>query len=65
MLIFIKLYLLEYKKCKIQYVGKTETPLNIRLNNDRSDANNPTEDTIPAAKHLSKTTFSTKTPSLS
>ena len=25
--------------CKIQYVGKAETPFNIRLNNHRKDAN--------------------------
>ena len=48
------IYLLECKKCKIQYVGKTEAPFNIRINNHRSDANNPTEDTIPAAKHFSQ-----------
>ena len=40
------------QKCKIQYVGKIETPFNVRLNNHRHDAYNPTEDTIPAAKHF-------------
>ena len=25
--------------CKIQYVGKAETPFNIQLNNHRKDAN--------------------------
>ena len=39
-------------KCKIQYVGKTETPFHIKLNGHRSDAKNPTEETIPADKHF-------------
>ena len=47
------IYLLQCQKCKIQYIGKTENPFNIRLNNHRHGANNPTEDTIPAAKHFS------------
>ena len=47
------IYLMECKKCKIQYVGKTDNQFNIRLNNHRHGANNPTEDTIPAQKHFS------------
>ena len=47
------IYLLHCNKCNIQYVGKTENPFNIRLNNHRHGANHPTEDTIPAAKHFS------------
>ena len=44
---------MECKKCKIQYVGKTDNQFNIRLNSHRHGANNPTEDTIPAQKHFS------------
>ena len=47
-------YLLECRKCKIQYVGKTETPFNVRLNNHRIGANKQKEDTIPAARHFSQ-----------
>ena len=47
------IYLLQCQKCNIQYIGKTENPFNIRLNNHRHGANHPTEDTIPAAKHFS------------
>ena len=32
------LYLLQCRICQLQYVGKSETPLNIRLNNHRKDA---------------------------
>ena len=32
------LYLLQCRICQLQYVGKNETPLNIRLNNHRKDA---------------------------
>ena len=32
------IYLMECTKCKIQYVGKTETEFNIRLNNHRKHA---------------------------
>ena len=31
------LFLLEYKKCHIQYVGKAEKNLTLRLNNHRKD----------------------------
>ena len=33
------IYLMERTICKIQYVGKVETPFNIRLNNHRKDTN--------------------------
>ena len=33
--------LMECILCKIQYVGKSETPFNLRLNNHRKDVNNP------------------------
>ena len=36
--------------CKIQYVGKSETPFNLRLNNHRKDVNNPK--VIPACNHF-------------
>ena len=36
--------------CKIQYVGKLETPFRIRLNNHRKDIKNP--NAIKACKHL-------------
>ena len=44
------IYLLEYMLCKIQYVGKLETPFRIRLNNHRKDIRNP--NAIKACKHL-------------
>ena len=46
------IYLLECQICKIQYVGKTETPFNVRLNNHRSNALHQKEDTIPTCKHF-------------
>ena len=36
--------------CKIQYVGKSETPFNLRLNNHRKDVYNPKA--IPACNHF-------------
>ena len=36
--------------CKIQYVVKSETPFNLRLNNHRKDVNNPKA--IPACNHF-------------
>ena len=50
------IYLMECKKCKIQYIGKSETTFNLRLNNHRSDAYNPNSHTIPACKHFSDNT---------
>ena len=35
------IYLLECIMCKIQYVGKSETSLNIRINNHRKDIKKP------------------------
>ena len=48
------IYLLECKKCHIQYVGKSQMSLNLRINNHRKDAKNPQEDSIPAAKHFNQ-----------
>ena len=36
--------------CKIQYVGKSETPFNLRLNNHRKDVYNPKA--IPVCNHF-------------
>ena len=36
------IYLLECVMCKIQYVGKSETSFNVRLNNHRKDIKNQT-----------------------
>ena len=46
------IYLMECRKCKTQYVGKCETAFNIRLNNHRTNAYHPTNDSIPACKHF-------------
>ena len=46
------IYLMECRICHIQYVGKTETSFNVRLNNHRNNAYNPKPDTIPACKHF-------------
>lgn len=46
------IYLLECILCNIQYVGKSETPFNIRLNNHRKDVNSPKA--IPACLHFRK-----------
>ena len=46
------IYLLERYTCNIQYVGKSETPLNIRLKNHRKDIKNP--NAIPAWKHFNR-----------
>ena len=45
---------MECKKCKTQYVGKTTTSFNVRLNNHRADAAHPKSNTIPADIHFSK-----------
>ena len=45
------IYLLEFTKCKIQYVGKVETEFNITLNNHRKNVWKP--DAIPASRRLS------------
>ena len=46
------IYLLECYICNIQYVGKSETPFNIRLNNHRKDVKNP--NAMPACKHFNR-----------
>ena len=46
------IYLMECTKCKVQYVGKSETDFNIRLNNHRKDVNNLNG--IPVSRHISK-----------
>ena len=45
---------MECIKCRIQYVGKSEPPFEIRINGHRSDATNPTlgKKIIPASKHF-------------
>ena len=45
------IYLLEYTKWKVQYVGKAETEFNNRLNDHQKDVWKP--DTIPASHHFS------------
>ena len=47
------IYLLECSLCKIQYVGKSETAFNTRLNNQRKDIKKP--NAIEACKHFNKT----------
>ena len=44
------IYLMECILCKIQYVGKAETPFNLRLNNHRKDVNSPKA--FPACNHF-------------
>ena len=44
------IYLLECQKCHIQYVGKTETDFNLRLNNHLKDVYKA--DAIPALRHF-------------
>ena len=44
------IYLLECLLCKIQCVGKSETPFHIRLNNHRKDIKNP--HAIEASKYF-------------
>ena len=46
------IYLQEYYLGNIQYVGKSETPFNIRLNNHRKDVKNP--NAIPACKYFNR-----------
>ena len=46
------IYLMECRKCKIQYVGKTKTAFNERLNKHRSDTVHPSPTTIPADLHF-------------
>ena len=44
------IYLLECTRCRIQYVGKSEWPMNIRLNKHRNDVFR--EDAIQVCKHF-------------
>ena len=44
------IYLLECTLCKMQYVGKTETPFYLRLNNYRNEVKR--RGTSPSAKHF-------------
>ena len=46
------IYLLECILCKIQYVGKAETALNLRINNHRKDTKKPNY--ILACKYFQK-----------
>ena len=46
------IYLLKCYICNIQYVRKSETPFNIRLNNHRKDIKSP--NAIPACKHFNR-----------
>ena len=43
---------MEFTFSKIQYIGKAETPFNIRLNNHRKDANGNNPKAIPAFTHF-------------
>ena len=45
-------YLMECIICNLQYVGKNDTPFNIRLNNHRKDVKDPKA--ILADKHFQK-----------
>ena len=44
------IYLLQCRLCETQYIGKSETPFNIRLNNHRKDSKKPNP--ILACKHF-------------
>ena len=44
------IYLMECILCKIQYVGKSETSFNLRLNNHKKDVCNPKA--IPVSNHF-------------
>ena len=46
------IHLLDCYICNIQYIGQSETPFNIRLNNHRKDVKNP--NVIPACKHFNR-----------
>ena len=47
------IYLLEFLKCKLQYIGKSETQVNLRINNHRKDANKSSS--IPVCLHFNNT----------
>lgn len=46
------IYIMECSRCKLQYIGKSEFPMNIRINNHRKDAHRP--DGLPASQHFNK-----------
>ena len=46
------IYLMKCILCKIQYVGKAETPFNIRLNNHRKDTNSNNLKAVTASIHF-------------
>ena len=46
------IYLLECYICNIHYIGKSDTPFNIRINNCGKDIKNP--NLIPACKHFNR-----------
>ena len=50
------IYLLECKRCSIQYVGKSEWAMNIRINKHRDDVLR--EDAILACQHYKQTSHS-------
>ena len=45
------IYLMECNNCKLQYVRKTEWPMNIRVNNHKKDCHQ--EYAIPTIRHFS------------
>ena len=49
------IYLMECTKCKLQYVGKAETELNLRIKNDCKDVRKL--NAIPADQHFSSCFF--------
>ena len=49
------IYVMECVLCNLQYVGKSEWPMDIRLNNHRNDVRR--EDAIPAIKHFSQSDY--------
>ena len=49
------IFLPECTLCKIQYVGKAETPFNIQLNKYRKDANSNNPEAIPASVDFKQT----------
>ena len=51
-------YLLDCMRCKMQYVGKSEWPLNIRINKHRNDTFR--EDAIMVCQHFNETTHTFK-----
>ena len=46
------IYLLQCAKCNLQYIGKSEWPMNIRINNHRKDVKNP--QSIPVCQHFAQ-----------